>query len=80
VAARDGRVVKLIGDEVMFVTRDAAAACDVARSPCSERLRAMRRSRRAGGIALGELLVRGGDYYGRSVNLAARVAQIRGAA
>jgi adenylate cyclase len=29
-----------------------------------------------GGIAAGEVLVRGGDYYGPIVNLAARVAQI----
>src|SRR5262249_40219632 len=27
-AAHDGRVVKLVGDEVMFVTRDPAAACE----------------------------------------------------
>src|SRR6185503_763356 len=30
VTARGGRVVKLIGDEVMFVTVDAAAGCDIA--------------------------------------------------
>ena len=30
VNVRDGRVVKLIGDEVMFVAVDAAAGCDIA--------------------------------------------------
>src|SRR5690606_6768945 len=30
VATRDGRLVKLVGDEVMFVCVDAAAACDIA--------------------------------------------------
>src|SRR5207245_11347439 len=30
VAARDGRVVKLVGDAVMFVAVDPSAACDIA--------------------------------------------------
>jgi adenylate cyclase len=74
-ATRDGRVVKLIGDEVMFVTRDAAAACDVALA-LFERFAGDATVTPRGGIAVGELLVRGGDYYGPIVNLAARVAQI----
>jgi adenylate cyclase len=74
-AARDGRVVKLVGDEVMFVTRDAAAACDVALA-LFERFAGDPSVTPRGGIAAGELLARGGDYYGPIVNLAARVAQI----
>jgi class 3 adenylate cyclase len=74
-ASRDGRVVKLVGDEVMFVTRNPAAACDVALA-LFERFAGDPAVMPRGGIAAGEVLVRGGDYYGPIVNLAARVAQI----
>ena len=75
VAARDGRVVKLVGDEVMFVTRDPAAACDVALTLVERFVHDASVTPR-GGVAYGELLVRNGDYYGPVVNLASRVAQI----
>jgi class 3 adenylate cyclase len=73
--ARDGRVVKVIGDEVMFVTLRAAAACDVALTLvehfCCDPSITPR-----GGLAAGDILVRGGDYYGPVVNLAARLAEL----
>jgi adenylate cyclase len=73
--ARDGRVVKLIGDEVMFVTLHAAAACDIALTLvehfCCDQAITPR-----GGLATGDILVRGGDYYGAVVNLAARLAEL----
>jgi class 3 adenylate cyclase len=72
---REGRVVKLIGDEVMFVTVDPAAACDIALT-LFERFTGDAAVRPRGGLAYGELLLRGGDYYGPIVNLGARVAQI----
>jgi class 3 adenylate cyclase len=75
VASRDGRVVKLVGDEVMFVTRDPAAACDVALA-LVERFAGDESVTPRGGLTFGEVLVRGGDYYGPGVNLASRVAQI----
>jgi adenylate cyclase len=75
VASRDGRVVKLIGDEVMFVVRDAAAACEVALT-LVEHFASDPAVTPRGGLAWGELLYRGGDYYGPTVNLASRVAQI----
>jgi adenylate cyclase len=75
VAARDGRVVKLIGDEVMFVVRDPAAACEVALT-LVDRFADDPAVTPRGGLAWGDLLYRGGDYYGPTVNLAARVAQI----
>lgn len=74
-ASHDGRVVKLVGDEVMFVTRDPAAACEIGLT-LVERFAADQSVTPRGGLAHGELLVRGGDYYGPIVNLAARVAQI----
>jgi adenylate cyclase len=67
--------VKLVGDEVMFVTRDPAAACDIALT-LVERFAADPSVTPRGGVAYGELLVRNGDYYGPVVNLASRVAQI----
>lgn len=74
-AARRGRVVKLIGDEVMFVTSDASSACDIALT-LFERFAGDAAVTPRGGLAFGDLLLRGGDYYGPVVNLAARVAQI----
>src|SRR5207237_7796937 len=67
IAASGGRVVKLIGDEVMFVALDAVAAVDAALSLID----AFRDDGSAitprGAIAVGELLARGGDYYGPTV-------------
>src|SRR5262249_47383881 len=73
--ARDGRVVKLIGDEVMFVAGDAAAACDIALT-LVERFAGDPSATPRGGLAYGNLLVRGGDYYGPIVNLASRLAEL----
>jgi len=63
-----GRLVKLIGDEAMFVIEDAAQACDVAvqlveTSPHPVRV----------GLAHGTVAALYGDYYGETVNLAARL-------
>jgi len=75
VAARDGRVVKLIGDEVMFVAVDAAAACDIALT-LVERFAGDTSVMPRGGLALGPALMRSGDYYGPVVNLASRIAEL----
>ncbi len=68
-------MVKLIGDEVMFVTLDASAACDAALALCEEFAGDPSVTPR-GALAAGPLVVRGGDYYGPIVNLASRVAQL----
>ncbi len=74
VTRHDGRVVKHIGDEVMFVAVGAAAACNIAREICV----AFRESevQPHGGVAIGGLLTRGGDFYGPIVNLASRIGDI----
>lgn len=66
-----GRVVKLIGDEVMFVNLNPADACAAALAliDAFDDEEATPR----GGIATGEVVARGGDYYGSVVNLAARI-------
>lgn len=65
------RVVKLIGDEVMFVATDADRACRTAVSLMG-RFEGQGVTPR-GGIALGDVIVRGGDYFGSDVNLASRL-------
>ena len=75
VAACDGRLVKLIGDEMMFVCVDASAACDIALT-IIERFEGDQAVRPRGALASGELLFRSGDYYGPIVNLAARLADL----
>jgi class 3 adenylate cyclase len=73
-ASRDGRIVKFIGDAVMFATPSARAACDIALT-LVERFAGDPSVAPRGGLAMGDVLVRGGDYYGRIVNLAARIAE-----
>ena len=72
IAARGARLIKVIGDEVMFVTHDPADACrialDVAEAIAdSPTLNAVR-----GGLTYGEVIALDGDFYGTEVNLAAR--------
>jgi adenylate cyclase len=66
----DARVVKTIGDEVMIVGTDAPALLDWAVG--FQQLQTERPLPRIG-IHQGLTLYRDGDYYGRAVNLAARV-------
>ena len=67
-----GRLVKLIGDEVMFVAVDPADGCRIA-AGLLERFGADRDLNPRGGMAYGPVLARGGDYFGPTVNLAARL-------
>jgi adenylate cyclase len=67
----EARVIKTIGDEVMIVGSDVSALVDwgisfqsLQSDPPLPRI----------GIHLGQALYRDGDYYGRDVNIAHRVA------
>jgi adenylate cyclase len=72
----DARVVKTIGDEVMLVGQDVHALTDWAVG--FQRLYRERPTPRIG-VHVGTVLYRDGDYFGREVNLAARVvARARG--
>jgi len=66
----DARVIKTIGDEVMVVGTDASALADWAVGLVA--LSTERPLPRIG-VHVGSALYRDGDYYGRAVNLAARV-------
>jgi adenylate cyclase len=67
----DARIVKTIGDGVMIVDPDAAGLTDWAVG--FQRLVAEERPLPRIGIHHGEVVYRDGDYFGREVNLTARV-------
>ena len=77
-AVRDagGRVVKLIGDEILYTVGDESTACHIALGlaasfdahPVIPTVRA--------GVAGGSVLMRDGDVFGPVVNLAARVVKV----
>src|SRR5207248_8517615 len=67
----DARVIKSIGDAVMIVGSDPAALTDWAVG--FQQLYVVRVPPRIG-IHYGDALYRDGDYYGRDVNIASRVA------
>ena len=67
----NARIIKTIGDEVMIVGSDAAEVTDWAVG--FQQLYDLRPLPRIG-VHYGETLYRDGDYYGREVNQAARVA------
>lgn len=76
VGARDGRVVKHIGDEVMYVTPDAADACEIALELRDRFDTSQGRPGLRGGVAFGDLVRGYGDFYGPLVNLAARAVTL----
>jgi adenylate cyclase len=71
-----GRVVKMIGDEVMFVVDSVADAAriglDLADAYADDDLLSDVRV----GLSCGPVLVRDGDYFGPTVNLAHRIVNI----
>lgn len=75
VVEAEGRVVKLIGDEVMFVCPDpgdaARAALEILEGAAKADVPPAR-----GGLAQGRLLRQGGDYFGTAVNRASRITQV----
>ena len=74
-----GRVVKLIGDEVLYTASDEASVCMIALNlaatftahPVVPAVRA--------GVAVGDVLLRDGDVFGPVVNLAARAVKVAAA-
>ncbi len=74
VAENGGRLIKLIGDEVMFSTVDSDAACRIG-SKLIERAGSWGSNAR-GGVAQGLVITSGGDIYGETVNLASRIADL----
>ncbi|MEO1057251.1 MAG: adenylate/guanylate cyclase domain-containing protein [Actinomycetota bacterium] len=69
----EARLVKLIGDAVMFVAPEVDAACAAASALIDRFGDTGPDVSPRGGLAYGQVLVRGGDYYGPIVNLASRL-------
>ena len=71
-----GRIIKMIGDAVMYVADDparaVAVALDLVDAYSNDELVPPARA----GLAYGTALAREGDYYGPTVNLAARIVDI----
>ncbi|MDQ3107344.1 MAG: adenylate/guanylate cyclase domain-containing protein, partial [Actinomycetota bacterium] len=76
VARHGGRVAKMIGDEVMFVGDDVAAALEAALALADAYADDDVLSDVRVGLAWGDVLAREGDYYGPVVNLASRMVNI----
>lgn len=76
VAAQGGRLIKTLGDEVLFAADDASTAASIglrlvaamAENPIMPELRV--------GIAFGTVTTRMGDVFGNTVNLASRLTSI----
>jgi adenylate cyclase len=76
VASAPVRLVKTIGDEAMLASEDAAALVEtslelIAAAERDDLLPSLR-----AGAAAGQALRRAGDWYGRPVNLAARITAV----
>jgi adenylate cyclase len=76
VVAGGGRIVKMIGDEVMFVIEDQIAAAEIALGLADASRDAAGLSDVRVGMACGPVLEREGDAYGPTVNLASRITAI----
>jgi class 3 adenylate cyclase len=75
VTHHDGRVVKFIGDEVLFVVDSVGTAVDVALE-LSERMASAIPVQLHCGIAHGPTITIGGDVFGNTVNLAKRLTAV----
>ncbi len=73
VTAYGGRVIKMLGDEVLYVTDDVVSAAEVALATVAAHQADERLPEVRAGIALGPVLSRLGDVFGEPVNLASRL-------
>jgi adenylate cyclase len=73
VATHHGRVVKTVGDEVLFITEQPAAAAAIALGLIEQLADIESLPDLRIGMALGPVLTRFGDVYGEVVNIASRL-------
>ncbi len=76
VARNNGRVIKSIGDSVLFVNDDPIRAYDTAEGIISVIGRDKRMPDVRVGLASGSVVMRMGDVFGPPVNMAARLTQV----
>jgi len=75
VVARGARIVKTLGDEIMFVVPGPLAAVDIARTLAAGFPWQGQHVELHVGLAMGPVLSRDGDFYGHTVNLAKRLTE-----
>lgn len=76
VSTHRGRVIKSLGDSVLFVTEDAVHALDIAEGIIQVIGRDPRMPDVRVGLSSGGVVMRMGDVFGPSVNLAARLTGV----
>ena len=76
IPARGGRVVKMIGDEVMFAADDGVAAAEIALALVDAHARDTALPDVRVGLASGPVLAWEGDLLGPTVNLASRLVNL----
>lgn len=76
VTSHDGRVVKFIGDEVLFVVDSVGTAVDIALELMERMARLENPVPLHCGIARGPTITIGGDVFGNTVNLAKRLTAV----
>ena len=76
VAECGGRVVKTVGDEVMYTATDAATGVEIALRICGRVAKIEALPDLRVGVAYGPVLARLGDIYGEPVNIASRLTSI----
>ncbi|WWR57010.1 adenylate/guanylate cyclase domain-containing protein [Saccharopolyspora sp. SCSIO 74807] len=76
VAENHGRIVKTVGDEVLFVTDTSAEAAEIALTLNEKITGEGRLPPLRIGLARGTVLARFGDVYGSTVNIASRLTSV----
>ncbi len=76
VVAHGGRVIKNLGDEILFVIDDPVSAAEATLQLLDAFTAAAHLPQVHAGLAFGPVLYRGGDVYGPVVNIAARLANL----
>ncbi len=76
VMAGGGRLVKYLGDAVMFIAADRTRLAAIALDLVGDTVAAEAGIAVRGGIAWGDVLIQDGDYFGSTVNLAARLVSV----
>nr|BFE79142.1 hypothetical protein GCM10020093_017430 [Planobispora longispora] len=79
VTSSQGRVVKTLGDSVLFVADTAAVAADIALRLVEVHSRSKNTPALRVGLAIGQVIGRMGDVFGTTVNLASRLTALAAA-
>jgi adenylate cyclase len=72
----EGRVIKMIGDEVFFYAPSVEAACCIGTEVCRAAADDEVLPDARGAVGVGPVTPREGDYYGPLVNLLARLVKV----